>query len=163
MDAPDRSRSLLFAGFLLFLLALLTGLAIPVLNNPRMGLSAHLTGVMNGFFLILLGLSWERLRLAGRSASLVYGLALYAAYTNWTINLLGAAMGTGKLTPLVAGGRVGRPWQEVLVNTGAVSLAVAVVVCLILVLRSLRKPAVAAERVIGEVGPSKPHPLAPSP
>jgi hydroxylaminobenzene mutase len=141
INAPDRSRSLLFAGFLLFLLALLTGFLIPALNNPRQGLSAHLTGVMNGFFLILLGLSWERLRLAGRTASAVFGLALFAAYVNWTINLLGAAFGTGKLTPLVADGRVGAPWQEALVNSGGYALAVAIVVCLGLILWSFRRPA----------------------
>jgi (hydroxyamino)benzene mutase len=144
MNASDRSRSLLFAGFLLFLLALLTGLAIPAFTNPRQGLSSHLTGVLNGFFLILLGLCWDRLRLAGRTASVVFGLALYAAYANWTINLLGAVFGTGKLTPLVANGRVGAPWQEAIVNTGAVSLAVAIVTCLVMVLWSLRKPADAA-------------------
>jgi (hydroxyamino)benzene mutase len=147
MDAPDRSRSLLFAGFLLFLLALLTGLLIPVFNNPRQGLSSHLTGVMNGFFLILLGLCWERLRLGVRAASAVFGLALYAAYANWTINFLGAAFGTGKLTPLVADGRIGAPWQEAVVNTGAVTLALSVVTCLVLILRSLRKPAESAARV----------------
>lgn len=151
MNAPDRSRSLLFAGFLLFLLALLGGLAViaPGINNPRMALSAHLTGVMNGFFLILLGLSWERLRLAGRSASLVYGLALYAAYANWAFNLLGAILGTGKMTPLVAGGRVGKPWQEALVNTGVVTLALAVLVCLVLIVWALRKPAAAPAAVQG--------------
>src|SRR5215216_6673086 len=149
MNVSDRSRSLMFAGFLLFLLALLGGLAIiaPGINNPRMALSAHLTGVMNGFFLILLGLCWERLRLAGRASLLVYGLALYATYANWALNLLGSILGTGKMTPLVAGGRIGKPWQEALVNTGVVTLALAVLVCLGLVVWGLRKPAVAASRV----------------
>ncbi|HEV8581080.1 MAG TPA: hydrogenase [Thermoanaerobaculia bacterium] len=140
MNAPDRSRSLLFAGFLLFLLALFTGFAIPSLTNPRQGLASHMTGVPNGFFLILLGLCWERLRLGARAAVAVFILAVFAAYTNWAINLLGAIFGTGKLTPLVAGGRVGKPWQEALVNTGAYALAIAIVICLILVLWSLRKP-----------------------
>lgn len=151
MNAPDRSRSLLFAGFLLFLLALLGGFAVvvPGINNPRMALSAHLTGVMNGFFLVLLGLSWERLRLAGRSASLVYGLALYAAYANWSVNLMASILGTGKMTPLVAGGRVGKPWQEALVNTGIVTLALAVIICLVLVVWALRKPAAAPATVQG--------------
>jgi (hydroxyamino)benzene mutase len=149
MNVSDRSRSLMFAGFLLFLLALLGGLAIiaPGINNPRMALSAHLTGVMNGFFLILLGLCWERLRLAGRASSLVYGLALYATYANWALNLLGSILGTGKMTPLVAGGRIGKPWQEALVNTGVVTLALAVLVCLGLVVWGLRKPAAEASRV----------------
>jgi hydroxylaminobenzene mutase len=143
MNAPDRSRSLLFAGFLLFLLALLTGFAIPALTNPRQGLSSHLTGVLNGFFLILLGLCWDRLRLAGRAASAVFGLALYATYVNWAINLLAAIFGTGELTPLTANGHHGAPWQEMLVNLGGYSLAIAILICIVLVLWSLRQPAVA--------------------
>jgi hydroxylaminobenzene mutase len=41
---------------LLFLAGLLTGLAIPVCRSPRLGLSAHLTGVQSGTF--LLALAW---------------------------------------------------------------------------------------------------------
>lgn len=149
MNPPDRSRSLLFFGYLLFLLALLGGLFIPLFKNPHMALSGHLSGLLNAMFLILLGLVWERLRLQGRSASLVFGLALYATYTNWVTNLLGASMGTGTLTPLAAGGRVGKPWQEIVVNVGAVTLGIAILTCTVLILRSLRRPAtgqVAADR-----------------
>ena len=39
MNAPDRSRTLIFAGFLLFLLALLTGLLIGALPYPRLAQS----------------------------------------------------------------------------------------------------------------------------
>lgn len=50
-----QAKQLIFLGLLLFLSGLLTGLIIPFFKNPRMGLSAHLEGVMNGMFLILLG------------------------------------------------------------------------------------------------------------
>jgi len=50
------AHRLLQFGYGLFLLGLLTGLGIPLLANPRMGLSSHLEGVMNGIFLIGLGL-----------------------------------------------------------------------------------------------------------
>jgi hydroxylaminobenzene mutase len=46
---------------LLFLLGLLTGFAVQRFTNPRMGLAAHLEGVMNGTFLLALGV------LGGRS------------------------------------------------------------------------------------------------
>lgn len=49
-------RRLLQAGILLFLLGLLTGFLVPFTANPRMGLSSHLEGVMNGMFLVGLGL-----------------------------------------------------------------------------------------------------------
>lgn len=42
-------------GVLLFLLGLVTGLMGPLFANPRMGLSSHLEGLMNGMFLALLG------------------------------------------------------------------------------------------------------------
>lgn len=50
-------------GLALFLLGLLTGLAIPAMKNPRMGLSSHLEAVLNGMFLVLLGLLWPHVEL----------------------------------------------------------------------------------------------------
>jgi hypothetical protein len=46
------NRRLMWHGILLFLLGLVTGLAEQRFTNPRMGLAAHLEGVMNGTFLI---------------------------------------------------------------------------------------------------------------
>jgi hypothetical protein len=50
------AHRLLQFGVLLFLLGLLSGFVTPALANPRMGLSSHLEGVMNGTFLVILGL-----------------------------------------------------------------------------------------------------------
>ena len=49
---------------LLFLLGLLTGLAEQHLSNIRMGLAAHLEGLMNGIFLLALGGCWAHVRLS---------------------------------------------------------------------------------------------------
>ena len=49
-------QKLVRLGLILFLLGLITGLLIPVLENPRMGLSSHLEGTLNGMLLILFGL-----------------------------------------------------------------------------------------------------------
>src|SRR5947209_4016272 len=112
MSAADRSRTLMFYGFLLFLLALATGLFINQLPNPRLGQGAHITGLMNGMFLVLLALAWDRLRLGARTASWVAGLVLFGAYANWGFSLLAALLGTGKLTPLASGGHVAEPWKR---------------------------------------------------
>jgi (hydroxyamino)benzene mutase len=45
-------------GLVLFPLGLLPVLAVPALKIPRMALSSHLEGVLNGMFLVLLGLLW---------------------------------------------------------------------------------------------------------
>ena len=50
------SEQMLFAGTLLFLRGLLTGVAMPLLRNKRMGLSAHLVGVQHGIVLWIVGL-----------------------------------------------------------------------------------------------------------
>jgi len=46
-------------GMLLFLLGLITGLLEQRFANVRMGLSAHLEGVMNGILLLALGAAWN--------------------------------------------------------------------------------------------------------
>src|ERR1700759_5661765 len=57
-------QTLLFKlGLVLFVIGLLTGFAIPALKNPRMGLTSHLEGVLNGMFLALLGLLWPHVHL----------------------------------------------------------------------------------------------------
>jgi hypothetical protein len=50
-------------GLVLFLLGLLTGFAVPALKNPRMALSSHLEAILNGIFLVLLGLLWPHVDL----------------------------------------------------------------------------------------------------
>jgi (hydroxyamino)benzene mutase len=55
----DTNRRVMWHGMFLFLLGLLTGFAEPRFANMRMGLAAHLEGVMNGTFLIALGAIWN--------------------------------------------------------------------------------------------------------
>ena len=67
MDSLDGSsrqgHRLLQLGMLLFLFALIVGLVMPALAVPRLGLSTHLLGIMQGIFLMVLGVLWPRLRL----------------------------------------------------------------------------------------------------
>jgi len=54
---------LLQLGMLLFLFALLVGLVVPKFSVPRLGLSAHLLGIMQGLFLMVMGVLWPKLKL----------------------------------------------------------------------------------------------------
>lgn len=104
-----------------------------------MGLSGHLEGVMNGMFLVVLGLLWPRLRLSGRSFAMAFWLAIYSTYANWATTLAAAAMGAGETNmPLAAAGHRGSPFQEALITAGLVSLAIGVVVTCAIVLWGLR-------------------------
>ena len=65
-------------GVFLFLLGLVTGLAEQQFTNVRMGLSAHLEGLLNGIFLIALGTIWSEVGLPPRAKVTAYFAALYA-------------------------------------------------------------------------------------
>lgn len=139
---PGRSgtgRRLLRCGVLLFLLGLLTGLVVPMLANPRMGLSSHLEGVMNGTFLVVLGLVWPRLRLS-RSASLAaFCLAVYGTYVNWATTLAAAAWGAGApMMPIAGLDHEGTRLQEGIIAFGLVSLALTMIATCAVVLWGLR-------------------------
>jgi hydroxylaminobenzene mutase len=132
------TRRLLWHGILLFLLGLIVGFAVPALHNPRMGLASHLEGVMNGTFLLALGLAWRHLILSARSQTALFWLALYGTYVNWFTTLLAATFGTSRSTPLAGAGYSGAAWQEALVDFGLVSLSLAMLGTCVLALWGLR-------------------------
>jgi hydroxylaminobenzene mutase len=137
-DIKTPDRLLIRAGFLLFTLALLTGFAIPSLLNPRMGLAAHQTGVMNALVLMALGLAWGLLTMAPLQAKLTRVAFLFATYVNWGSSMLAGAWGTSRLTPLAAPGYGAAPWQESVVQALQVSLALAIVAGAVSVVYALR-------------------------
>lgn len=124
-------------GILLFLLGLLTGLAVPKLKNPRMGLTSHLEGVMNGMFLVILGLIWPRLALSHTWLTVGFWLVVYAAFANWLATLLAAAWGAGTLMPIAAGAHKTTPGRERVIGFLLVSLSVCVIAGCALILVGL--------------------------
>ena len=133
----DRERRLLRHGFLLFLLALATGLVAYQLTNPRMGVAAHVEGVVNAIFLMVLGLSWQRLGLPPRAAVWAYWTGIVGAYSNWAIPLFSAVVGASR--PRLAGsGFSAAPWAESLMPLTGVGGVIAPIVCAGIVLWTLR-------------------------
>src|SRR5579862_10072938 len=96
---------LCFAGVLLFLLGLLNGFAIPVRRSPRLGLSAHLTAVQSGAFLLGLGLLWPKLGIdaAGWGGALADAIAA-SCYMIWLSLLLAGIFGAGRGLPIAGQG-----------------------------------------------------------
>ena len=135
----DTKRRLLWHGMFLFLLGLLTGFVEQKFNNPRMGLAAHLEGVMNGIFLVALGAAWAEVRLSPRLKAAAYWSALYGTYANWGITTLAAIFGTAALSPITGAGHSAQPWQEGVVTFGFMSVGIIIVACSILVLWGLRR------------------------
>ena len=131
-------RRLLRYGIVLFLLGLATGRLVESLALPSMGLSSHLQGVMNGMFLVVLGLVWPHLRLHALLLRAAYWLALVGTYLNWAVTLAAAAWRAGGTTmPLAAGGHLGTPNQELSLLVGLRALNVAMFASCFLVLSGL--------------------------
>lgn len=136
----DTARKLLRWGVLLFLVGLLVGFAVPALKNPRMGLASHLEGVMNGLFLMVLGLIWPRLHLTAGQLRATYGLAVFGTFANVLATFLAAAWGAGGMMPIAGQGQSGTALQETVVKALLGSLAVAMVAVCVLLLVGLRRP-----------------------
>jgi hydroxylaminobenzene mutase len=135
----DTKRRLLWHGMFLFLLGLLTGFVELKFANPRMGLAAHLEGVMNGTFLVALGAVWAEVHLSKRLEATAYWGALYGTYANWGVTTMAAILGTAALSPITGAGHSGEPWQEGFVTVGFMSVGIAMVASSILVLWGLRR------------------------
>lgn len=137
----QHERRLLQLGVALLLLGLLTGLAIPSLAVPRLGLTAHIEGVLGGPLLILLGLLWPRLRLGEQVSGVACALAVYALFMGWLMPLLGGVWGAGNtMLPIAAGAARGTPLQESIIAAGLITSAVAIVALCLVVLWGLRAP-----------------------
>lgn len=137
-QAENRGHRLLQLGLILFLLGLLVGFAVPALTNPRMALASHLEGVLNGIFLIVLGLLWPKFMLSPRPSAALFWLAIYGTFANWTVTLLAAFWGAGRSMPIAAGDHVGSPLQEGIVDSLLLSLSAAMIAVCVLALWGLR-------------------------
>ena len=127
-------------GFVLILLALFTGFAIPSFTSPRLGLAAHTVGITGGLVLIALGALAGLFHLGRRATAVMMGSWVYAAYANWIACLLGAVTGASRLTPIAGAGTSGDALAEGIVSFLLLSLALASVVGTALAVWGLRKP-----------------------
>ncbi|SDE25077.1 hydrogenase [Niabella drilacis] len=129
--STKQSGKLLFLGLLLFLLGLIIGLFVHNMANPRMALSAHLEGVMNGIFLMVLGLIWKRIRLSKKALAITFWLAVYGTFANLAAVIIAAVTGFGKMMPL-AGGQEGPAFLDGVISFLLVSLSLCMVAVCIL-------------------------------
>lgn len=138
-------------GFVLILLALLTGFGMPLFTNPRLGLAAHVVGISGGLVLIALGALAQSFALGARSSNVMMWSWVYAAYTNWFASVLGAITGASRLTPIAGGDTVGDAFAENLVSFLLQSLAVAAIVGTVLAVWGFRRKSAVAS--------TAPHPI----
>ena len=133
-------------GFVLILLALVTGFGMPLFRSPRLGLAAHIVGITGGLVLIALGALARSFVLGAHASAVMMGSWVYAAYANWVASVLGAITGASRLTPIAGAGTTGDPLAETVVSLLLQSLAVAAIVGTALAVWGLRKTNAAEAR-----------------
>lgn len=143
MGSPNtlqrHGRLLLRVGAALFLLGLLVGLGVQRFAIPRLALSTHLLGIMQGTFLMVAGLVWPRLTLTGATSRIGSILAAYGCLAAWTANLCAAAWAAGgPMVPLASGGAHGTVLQELAMRVLLVSSALSLISAVLLMLWGLR-------------------------
>ena len=128
-----QAEKLIFLGLTLFLVGLSVGLIVQNMPNPRMALSAHLEGLMNGMFLVILGLIWKRLVLSKTLLIITFWLVVYGTFANLMAVIIAAITGFGKMMP-IAGGQEGTGVIEGLISFLLISLALCMLAVCIIVL-----------------------------
>lgn len=129
--------SFLRHGFILILLALLTGLAVPNAVIPRLVLSAHSIGIISGLLLIAIGCVWRAFNLTDLQAKWMAACWLFSSYANWFACLLGGLLGAGRMTPVAAAGVTGAPTVELIVSGLLMVVAASALVAVVLALWGL--------------------------
>jgi (hydroxyamino)benzene mutase len=138
MPSLDRQRRLIWHGMFLFLLGLLVGLAQGQVANPRMGLAAHLEGLMNGTFLVALGAIWTFIKLSPTLTALAFWTVLYGTYANLFVTTVAAVLGANAMSP-ITGGQGAPAWQEAFISGGFITVGIAMIVSSVLILWGLRR------------------------
>jgi hydroxylaminobenzene mutase len=129
------SSTLCFTGVLLFALGLATGFAIPAFRSSRIGLSAHLTGLQSGTFLVALGLMWPKIALWPSVSNLIGHAIWISLYTIYGSLVLAAAFGAGRDLPIAGGGisttRAKQMSVTALMGSGSLAVLAAIAALLI--------------------------------
>jgi hydroxylaminobenzene mutase len=129
----QQARWLYRTGAALLLLGLVSGLVTTFVANPRMGLSAHLEGVLNGILLIALGSAWTAVALPRQLKRAAVLLLNVGSAINWLATQLSALWGTGALTPIIAPRPSALAAQEMIVSFMLGSVAVFMLLGMLLV------------------------------
>lgn len=150
MSLQQHAHRLTQAGVALFLIGLLTGVALPALPHARLGVASHVNGLLAGLALIVLSLMWPRLRL-GRLISIVAcGLALFSMFTAWFIPLIASIWEAGGTRfPIAAGAAFGTALQETAITAALTTSSLSAITLCVVVLFGLRGPAPGSAQVEG--------------
>lgn len=135
----DLGRRLLQAGVLPFLFGLLSGFAMPLINDSSLPLSRYVELVTSGIFLAGVGLLWPNVNLSPTGMQVAFWIAVGVTYTHWLANTVAAATGIAVVIPAAVDFR-GMTSGEVVLSLVTVGMVVAAGGGGVLFLWGLRTP-----------------------
>lgn len=100
----DVNQPMALAGVVLFLFGLLNGFIISLGRSPRLGLSAHLTAVQSGTFLIAISLLWPHIGFSSPWGETIAWVLSVSLYLLWLALLFAGLLGAGRGLPIAGGG-----------------------------------------------------------
>jgi len=131
----DTGRRFVWHGLLLFLLALIGGMFVYAMANPRMGLSMHVGGLLNATFLIAIGAAWSAVVLSPGAERAAFWLLVVSSYGGSLGLLLAAVLGTRDSTPMHGAAQAAAAWREtvvmLLLNVNGVAIVVGCAIALL--------------------------------
>ncbi|TPJ53391.1 hypothetical protein [Mesorhizobium sp. B2-6-4] len=136
---PRQGHRLLQLGIALLLFSSVEGFAIPYLAAPRLGLSVHTLGALQGVLLLVLGLVWSRLNLGVAMSRIAFWFLIYSALAILAAYVMASLWGASNETmPLAAGAAHGSAFQEYAIKAIAYSSAPTGLIAFALILWGLR-------------------------
>jgi hydroxylaminobenzene mutase len=142
---PRQGWRLLQIGIILIVYSSVEGFVIPYFGSPRVGLSVHTLGALEGVLLLALGLLWPKLSLGAIASRVAFWCLLYSAVAILGAYTIAAAWGVGNETIVLAGElphglHHGSAFQETLIKVLSYSSAPTGLAAFALVVWGLRTP-----------------------
>ena len=115
----NEARQILFHGGLMTLISLLSGFTVYFALAPRIALSSHSVGLLQGAILIAIAGAWHLLNASPTYLKIIKYTLLIGFYANWISLQLAALWGAGKSDFPILGNELpdgAAPWQNLTVT-----------------------------------------------
>ena len=140
----NEARQILFHGGIMTLLSLLSGFTAFFALAPRIALSSHTVGLLQGAMLIAIAGAWHLLNAPPKTLKILKYTLLVGFYANWISTQLSALWSAGRSTYPINGKAMpegAASWQDMTVTVlGFLSVLILVSAVLIIVAARNNKP-----------------------
>ena len=135
-NSTNEARQILFHGGIMTLLSLLSGFTAYFALAPRLALSSHTVGLLQGAILIAIAGSWHLLNAPPKTLKILKVSLLVGFYANWISTQLSALWSAGRITYPINGKAMpegAASWQDMTVTVlGVLSFLILISAVLII-------------------------------